>query len=280
MKVSFITTCKGRQKHLAEVLPLWLAEKPDEIIVVDVNCPDGTADWLSGNQFPVKVVKFPIEGFHLSKARNLGARAARNSILCFIDADIRVNKGFVNWIKEHLTENSYALRARKNAYEGIHEQGTVVCKASDFQLIGGYDEVIDSYGGEDHDLYEKLGRSGLRPVYFPQRFIESIPHDDELRMQFHSVKKKELNSIRGRLYASAKRQVLSLFPGKIELPLDLRNKIMERIDSELTRCDSEIDKLAPIKLSLEVSTWLPPPYRLSQKLHIELSTETVEKANS
>lgn len=278
MKISFITTCKGRRKHLEEVLPLWLAEKPDEIIVVDVNCPDGTADWLSESQYPVKVVDFPIEGFHLAKARNLGAKAAQHSILCFIDADIKVREGLLSWIKEHLKGNFYALRARKNAYDGIHEQGTVFCKASDFQLIGGYDEIIDSYGGEDHDLYEKFGRSGMRPIYYPQHFIASIPHDDDLRMQFQNVKIKKLNSIRGRLYASAKRQVLGLFPGKVELPLELRQKIMERIDLELGRCGSNIDQLAPIKMSLDVPAWLPPPYRLSQKLHIELGIKAVEDA--
>lgn len=278
MKISFITTCKGRRRHLEEVLPLWLAEKPDEIIVVDVGCPDGTADWLSESQYPVKVVRLSMAGFHLAKARNLGAKAAQHSILCFIDADIKVREGFLNWIKEHLTENTYALRARKNAYDGIHEQGTVVCKESDFQIIGGYDEVITSYGGEDHDLYEKLHRSGMRPIYYPQHLMESIPHDDQLRMQFHSVKIKELNSIRGRIYASAKRQVLALFPGKTELPLDLRQKIMERIDFELAQCGPKIDQLAPINLKLDVPAWLPPPYRLSQKLHIELSIKTVEKA--
>jgi len=278
MKISFITTCKGRRKHLEETLPLWLSEKPDEVIVVDVNCPDGTSAWLTEKGYPVKIVKLPIDGFHVTKARNLGAQAASNPLLCFVDADIIIQSGFVNWMKKNVTGNYFALRARKNEYDGVHEQGTVVCKASDFNLVGGYDELFSTYGGEDRNLYEKFKHSGMRPIYYPQSLMESIPHDDQLRMQFHNIKAKDLHSAKGRIYAAAKRQVLPLFPGKVELPLELRQKIMKEIDLALARCGKGLEDMEPIRLSLNVPTWLPPPYVLSQKLMIELNVNKKEQA--
>jgi predicted glycosyltransferase involved in capsule biosynthesis len=35
-------------------------------------------------------------------------------------------------------------------------QGTCVVHRRHFDLVGGYDEVLVSYGGEDMELYERL----------------------------------------------------------------------------------------------------------------------------
>jgi glycosyltransferase involved in cell wall biosynthesis len=275
-RISFITTCKGRLEHLKKTLPRLLANKPDEVIVVDASCPDGTASWIRSQNLPVKIVQIDMEGFHLAKARNVGARAATCPALCFFDADILIDQQFIPWIKHHWHGHSYAVRAQKSAYDGIHEQGTVVCRADDFILVGGYDEVFDGYGGEDHDLYEKLRRSGLRRQNFPQKMISSLPHDSALRTQFSAEKDIKISSIQNRLYASAKRQILSLFPSQIELPISVRKKIKEQIKANIKAWKKGNKKFTPVKLSISKSAWLPPPYKLSQTLQIELQIHDAE----
>lgn len=269
MKISFITTCKGRLEHLKQTLPLLLAANADEVIVVDVDCPDGTANWLRTNNFPVKIVELPMPGFHIAKARNAGAAVAQFPVLCFIDADIKIDNEFIPWIKKHWLRNTFAVRLQKSPYDGIHEQGTVVCRASDFKLVEGYDEMFRNYGGEDHDFNEKLRRSGLRRQNFPANLIASIPHDDIVRTKYHSEKDKKIASIQNRLYSAAKRQVLSLSPGMIELPTHIKSQIMSQIEAKLQLWKSG-QNFEPVRISITKHAWLPEPYRLVQSLTIEL----------
>lgn len=55
--IAFITTCKDRLQHLKETLPLLVADKPTEIVVVDYDCPANSGDWVEANYPDVKVVR-------------------------------------------------------------------------------------------------------------------------------------------------------------------------------------------------------------------------------
>ena len=74
MYIAFVVTCKGRLHHLKETLPLIVKQEPDEIVVVDYGCPDGTAAWVAVNFPRVKIVQFDSPSFNVSHARNLGRR--------------------------------------------------------------------------------------------------------------------------------------------------------------------------------------------------------------
>jgi glycosyltransferase involved in cell wall biosynthesis len=89
--IAFVTTSKGRLNHIKETLPLMAAQNPDEIIVVDYGCPDGTGDWVEANFPVVKVVRIDDDpGFCVSRARNRGAAKSACDLICFIDADIKL----------------------------------------------------------------------------------------------------------------------------------------------------------------------------------------------
>src|SRR5574343_1128333 len=105
---AFVTTCKGRLHHLQQTLPLIVAEAPDEIVVVDYGCPQGSGDWVEANYPQVKVVRVTDDdGFRLARARNLGAAACSAPWICFIDADIRVGSGFVAWMRANARQRHY-----------------------------------------------------------------------------------------------------------------------------------------------------------------------------
>jgi len=144
--VAIVTTCKGRLAHLRQSLPLMLEQGADEVIVVDYGCPEGTADWVKKNYPQVKIVRVDDDpGFCLSCARNAGARAVKSDWICFIDADILVQPGFVAWMRNQLEPNSFY---RTPMIDGKWDAcGSFIVSRVAFERIGGYDEVFRGWGG-------------------------------------------------------------------------------------------------------------------------------------
>jgi glycosyltransferase involved in cell wall biosynthesis len=141
--IAFVLTCKGRLHHLKETLPLIVRQEPDEIIVVDYGCPDGTAAWVAVNFPRVKIVQFDSQSFNISHARNLGAKAVQSVWLCFIDADIKIASGWLEWLRHNMRPKAFY---RSDTFIN-GTTGTMVCLRSDFESVGGYDEVFTTYGG-------------------------------------------------------------------------------------------------------------------------------------
>lgn len=119
VKISLVTTCKGRLSYLRESIPTWLGLDYDnyEIIIVDYDCPDGTETFIKRNKDiylkkskanDVKVVKvFNKPYFNLNDARNTGADAAEGQLVFMIDSDVhirdkkllrKINKGYQSGI--------------------------------------------------------------------------------------------------------------------------------------------------------------------------------------
>ncbi len=113
--ISVITTCKGRLDYLKRSLPGWLDQDYPcyEVVVVDFDCPQKTADYIEDNRrYLVKkssgvdlraVRVLPRPFFNLNEARNVGCLHARGDILFLVDADVqflkkdlllRIGKGF------------------------------------------------------------------------------------------------------------------------------------------------------------------------------------------
>ena len=273
MKISIITTCKGRLHHLRQVIPSWIQFDPYEIIVVDVKSPDGLSDWLLNFYPQIKRQFLDNNGFNVAEARNLGATVATGDYLLFVDADVHLSMGLNEWFHECFYSHEYAVRFRENAHDGIHEQGTVLVSKKNFLRVEGYDEVFSGYGGEDHDFFEKLERAGCSKAEFPKALLWSIEHSDEERTKFYRIKCKQTQSIINRVYRSAKRAFLNMTPGEFELPLEVRNRIWTEVNAKL--CDGP-HKMATEKLvfSSIVKRWLPSPYYLEEKFVISLEVKT------
>lgn len=65
----------------------------------------------------------------------------------------------------------------------LHFSAAAIMRRADFLLVGGYDERIQSYGWEDHDLFARLERAGLKWYALDYDHLEYVPHADELRLQ-------------------------------------------------------------------------------------------------
>jgi glycosyltransferase involved in cell wall biosynthesis len=230
-RISFITTCKGRLHHLKETLPLLMAEAPDEVILVDYDCPQRAGAWTRENFPSVRVVDVrdaPV--FSVSRARNLGAAVSTMPWLCFVDADVLVQPGWIGWMRANLRAGRFYIQRKARPDQILPEAiGTFICPRASFTKVEGYDEVFTTWGGEDLDLYDRLTISGLTQSEYPDHFVRSIQHDDALRFAYYEETEKYRAYIVSRYYRDLKRAALGALQVKTELPLRQREAMMAAI---------------------------------------------------
>jgi hypothetical protein len=127
----------------------------------------------------------PYDHFPLCLARNIGARAAKNDVLFFIDADAVLDPEFmVRALRRFDDKGSFVTcwfsYLKKNDAPGIFESSTVrelapvgqvrkgaygggiVARKDIVHEIRGFDEVYDrAWGADDNDLVDRLIEYGL-----------------------------------------------------------------------------------------------------------------------
>lgn len=186
-KVSIIVPCKGRLDQLRECLPSWRGqtEKNIEIIVVDYGCPDGTHDYVAslGNKsiHCHKEQARPGE-WNLNKARNAGYPHAKAEVLLFLDADTVLAPGFVKDALALLDANTFLTGLTSEPWNGC---GCLMVRKKDFVWVRGYNELMEGWGYDDIDMYNRLEGSGLGHAYFDPSLISNNPHAPETRNRFH-----------------------------------------------------------------------------------------------
>jgi len=201
--LSFITVCKGRLEHLRKTLPSLAAQPNSETIVVDYDCPDGTAEYVLTHYPTVRVVKVKHRPeFNNWEGRNLGATAATGNILAFIDADTVLSNRASEIALRLLTPSTFLkmpaqskLREIKAIGDGGSRIGSnqiaglMVVRKDDFDRVGGYDQVLRGWGtGGDLDLVDNLIKLGRTLIELPVEFIEEcLAHTDDLRMKYHVI---------------------------------------------------------------------------------------------
>lgn len=229
-KYSIITTCKGRLNDLKRTLPVFLKQDSAEVIVVDYDCPDGTSDYVAASYPSVHVVAVEDKPkFNASHARNLGAAQAAGEFLVFLDADVVVAEGFVNQVDSRMSEHSFALFGSPvpNSL-----RGSCVVWREDFAKVGGYDELLGGYEGEELDLYMRLRHIGAKKIRLDQDLVvEIIEQSIEERLRFREpdIKKQFL---RGQLYMLAKEMVLQV-QGSAVLDLAFRQRMLAQVNRDL-----------------------------------------------
>ena len=180
-KLSIITTCKGRLNHLQQTLPAMACQPDVEVVVVDYDCPEGTADWVKRHYPSVNTVKVENRpAFNICHGRNLGAAAASGGWLCFMDADVRPDPGFSGHVAQRLEAGRFYTVSPfvPDMY------GTCIIPREAFHRVGGYDEVMEPWSYDDKDMYVRLKEMGLVQDHYPAALLTAIKHDDAARMQF------------------------------------------------------------------------------------------------
>ena len=246
--LSYVVVCKGRLHHLKVTLPI-LMRMQGEVIVVDDNCPDGTADWVAANH-PAAVVQRFVDGqpFNLSRARNSGAATAKGDWLCLIDADVCLRDGFSALVSSTVGQDCFFSVRPFHEKRGIG--GTCVVRAKHFHRIGGYDEVIVGWGGEDTDLYHRLRQSGLRHILLPHDVVEHVlRHEDAERNRFYGYTDTRVSDTINTLYRLAKHYLSAMAPGAVD-DVATRKHIREAAEACVKQALQNPGRTAPLRIAL------------------------------
>lgn len=270
--IGFVTTCRGRLHHLQQTIPRIVAEQPDEIIVVDHDCPQGTGDWLEKN-YPNVIVARVRDGapFNLARARNVGIRLSAADILCVIDADILVQPGFVAWIRRHARGARFLRQAPQQGKRALQTWGTMVCPRRRLLHVGLYDEAFDGWGGEDDDIYWRLKAAGTSEESFPFEAISAISHDEAERFAEYREKERDTHLVINRLYRQAKETLYGFLQPEGDLPLEMRKQIRAEVKRALLNLK---DGRASLKFRLPDRRRLLKSYAVERCLTLELNVDS------
>lgn len=257
---SLVTTCKDRLDHLKQTLPSMVSQGFHEVIVVDYDCPQGTSKWVRDNHPSVVLAKVENEPlFNLSKARNVGAIQSTGDVLCFVDADVVLAEGYLSWFADNFVQNSFYIL-------GV---GTPVCTRAQFETVGGYDEVIAGWGGEDWDFCLRLKQAGYDLKSFPNDLIKDrIQHSDLMRTAYFDIKDKQVSMLRARYYIAAKQKYAS-HCGVSSVPRGVRESLYSQ--TENISGDFQQFKEGDHSISFEAELGLNGGQRETQKIVLSIS---------
>ena len=275
MRVSIVTTSKGRLHHIRETVPRMLASGADEVVVVDSGCPDGTGDWVERHCPGARVLRVTDDpGFCLPRARNLGARAAQGDWIAFVDGDVMVAPGWGDWMRGHLSAGHFYRAGPIGDRRHPETWGSAICARRDFDSVGGYDEVFRGWGGEDTDLYLRLEQSGVIESDYPPHFVTAIPHGDDERTAWSDLKSREAHLFVNRCYTAAKQQLTALLGVKRPPDLDTRARLMAATKTRIVEWGCDPAKPPPeLVYRVEVEDWLPPPFTMKKQLVFTIRIE-------
>jgi predicted glycosyltransferase involved in capsule biosynthesis len=169
-----------------------------EFVLVNYNSMDGMHEWVKKHlmsYIEMGVLNYYYtkepEYFHMSKAKNLAHKLAKNEIVCNLDGDNFTGKDFAFYINylfnTHGEENIFQFK--KAPYWGT--EGRLVLSKKIFEKMGGYDETFHPAGHQDHDLISRGKALGLE-----HRIIEI---ENFLRYLSNSTEEKSVGLSKGRL---------------------------------------------------------------------------------
>lgn len=174
--ISVIIPAHNEEAYLCETLEAVNRQdyQPYEVIVVANGCSDETAS-LARDQCDKLLV---VRAKGLSRARNLGAQAARGEVLLFLDADTLLERDALANVAQRFTRRHAAgtLKGKPDSRRLIYRliyflknfqhrwalhpgsSGVILCWKDDFGAAGGFDEALEVM--ENSDLNKKLKARG------------------------------------------------------------------------------------------------------------------------
>lgn len=217
MKVSLCTTCMGRLPHLRATLLQNLRDNPPatdggpetEFVVVNYSSPDDLDEWIKTNPETRAAIESgrliyarydDADHFEHAHAKNMAHRLATGDILCNVDADNFTGPHFSHIVAARMADNPEGTFM--HAHFGIMNQrtleergafGRIALSRRNFMHIGGYDETLGGWGGEDGNLLVRALALGLTPLAIEDpKHLNTIAHTNEERLRYaHETHKQD-----------------------------------------------------------------------------------------
>ena len=197
--ISVVIATRNRPLLLADTVASICAgtHRPGEIVIVDQSDGDRAGPSLESTDRIIRHIRSATRG--LSRARNIGATAARGPALAFTDDDMQADRGWLGALVGPLTGSGPATvvtgrvtagpaegpggfvpatvtRKRATTFAGrlsidVLAGGNMAIARDAFLRIGGFDPRLGPGAAfpaaEDNDLGYRLLQSGFRIIYVP-----------------------------------------------------------------------------------------------------------------
>lgn len=219
LKISFCTTCKGRLHHLRQTLPRNMADNPSgggietEFVVLDYNSPDGLEDWIKGDPAMRDMMAAgrlvfarnpDPDHFRMAHAKNMAHRLATGDIVCNLDADNFTGVGFARHLGRLFgaAPDGAVVRPDLSIMDALPLEargafGRIAVSRTNFTALGGYDESIRGWGGEDTNFLIRARALGLTTHLIERSdFLHTIAHGNEERFSHSSADDRVLAQTR------------------------------------------------------------------------------------
>lgn len=221
MKIACVTTCRGRLAHIKQTLPVNIRDcARDNVVFVLLDYNDQTGlkqyilnehgdDLASGRL--VYYHNRTAERFHMAHAKNQAHRCAAlegADILVTLDADNFTGAGFADYIRSQYRDPAlsflypdFSVLPPKGQRFNPHNPtrlgrgfaGRLIIRTRDFFKAGGYNEVFDTWRGEDIDIIARLNRLGFKKAAINSVFLNAIAHGSKIRFSEYPEAQKYEN---------------------------------------------------------------------------------------
>lgn len=194
MRISFCTTCMDRLYHLKETYAKNLSNSDSysdaEFVLLDYGGRDDLQGWVESelsrylDSGRLKFLRADGPRYWVAAhAKNIAHREATGEILCNLDADITIPKGFCEFVAESFSSRKIVMSfPSEDALGNNGCAGFVAARREHFYSVNGYDESINLGWGYDDMNYQFRVRmkNGLE-LFTPPPIISCIPHANEVR---------------------------------------------------------------------------------------------------
>lgn len=192
MKLSVLTVTHNRsgclERKLAALEQQTLAHRAFELVVFVNGCTDDTLRLLDDAKMPYALTVLRSEtNLGVAAARNACAKAARGDVLYFSDDDCLPARGTLSQHLEAQREACVSVGGlefvhgaqlerwvpKRASFWSLNGANSSVPAAA-FRAVGGFDEMLSGYGGEDVLLGYALFKRGLPFVALPEASAQHL----------------------------------------------------------------------------------------------------------
>ncbi|MEM0133583.1 glycosyltransferase [Acidiplasma sp.] len=190
--ISIVITTLNEEKNIGALLDsLIIQERPYEIIVVDSNSIDSTADIIRSYEKKIENIKLIEARSSRGGGRNIGVESARYDYVSFIDADATASPDWIKNIRKYkykydviagaiITSGNKWYRTERlkiyhNGIEVTHPSANLTYSRDFFLKMGGFDQSFIT--AEDIDLNIRAVESGARWAFCRECIVYNKARD-------------------------------------------------------------------------------------------------------
>ena len=191
--ISYCIVCMNRAEHLKLTLPQNIKDNLHnnvEFVLLNYNSSDDLETWCQ-SEMPEYIESGILKYFkttdpayfHRGHSRNMAFRLASGKIICNLDADNFLGKGFTEYVLAVFNEKE-KIFIRGGGANNVATYGRILFPSETLPKLTGYDEFMEGYGAEDDDFTYRLETAGYSPVYFRQmEFSNVLDHSNTSRVK-------------------------------------------------------------------------------------------------